>query len=90
MAIERLADRLRSAALDGRAAQSQSGQQLASAAVMTLIPPVVSLLYALSDARAANFYLHTPWGAVVVLVSLTLSAAGWFWMRYITRPRGIA
>ncbi len=90
MAIERLADRLRSAALDGRAAQAQSGQQLASAGVMTLMPPVVSLLYALSDERAANFYLHTPWGAVVVIVSLALSAIGWFWMRYITRPRGIA
>lgn len=85
-AIERLADRMRSVALDGRAAQAQSGQQLASAAVMTLIPPVVSVLYALSDERAAHFYLHTPGGAAVLLASLTLSGAGWVWMRFITRP----
>lgn len=88
-AVERLADRLRSEALDGRAAEAQSGQQLASAAVMTLIPPVVSLLYALSDERAAHFYLHTPWGALVIFISFALSACGWFWMRYITRPREV-
>ncbi|MFW2381593.1 MAG: type II secretion system F family protein [Acidimicrobiales bacterium] len=87
IAMERLADRLSSSTLDGRAAQSQSGQQLASAAVMSLLPPLVSVLYGLSDDRAANFYLQSPLGAVVITASLLLSGAGWFWMRYITRPR---
>ncbi len=84
--LVRLADRLRSTALDGDAARSQSGQQLASAAVMSIVPPLVSVLYALSDERAAHFYLRTVMGGIVVLSSLALSAASWRWMRYITRP----
>jgi tight adherence protein B len=90
VALERLADRLSFSTLDGRAAQSQSGQQLASAAVMALLPPMVSLLYGLSDQRAANFYLYTPLGSMVVAASLLLSGVGWFWMRNMTRPRPIA
>jgi Flp pilus assembly protein TadB len=90
VALERLADRLSLSTLDGRAAQSQSGQQLASAAVMALVPPTVSILYGLSDQRAAHFYLHTPLGSMVVAASLLLSGVGWLWMRYITRPRPIA
>ncbi|MGI9608799.1 MAG: type II secretion system F family protein [Acidimicrobiia bacterium] len=89
VALERLADRLSSATLDGRAAQSQSGQQLASAAVMSLLPPLVSVLYGFSDERAANFYMRSPLGAGVITASLLLSGAGWLWMRYITRPRPI-
>lgn len=88
--LERLADRLSSSILDGRAAQSQAGQQLASAAVMALLPPSVSLLYGLSDQRAAEFYLRSPFGSAVIAVSLLLSSAGWFWMRFITRPRPIS
>ncbi len=90
VALERLADRLSSLALDGRAAQSQSGQQLASAVVMSGLAPLVSILYGLNDQRAADFYLRTPLGAAVVGVSLLLSGAGWFWMRFITRPRSFS
>lgn len=88
--LERLADRLSSSILDGRAAQSQAGQQLASAAVMALLPPSVSLLYGLSDPRAAEFYVRSPLGSAVIAASLLLSGAGWFWMRFITRPRSIS
>ncbi len=89
VALERLADRLGSVALDGRAVQSQSGQQLASAAVMSSLAPLFSILYALNDQRAAHFYLRTPLGAAVIGASLLLSGAGWFWMRFITRPRSL-
>ncbi|NNE97313.1 MAG: hypothetical protein HKN24_14945 [Acidimicrobiales bacterium] len=85
--MERLSYRLRWAALDGRTAQSLSGQQLASAAVMAFFPVVVAVLYGLSDRRAAEFYLHTWWGTVSVAASLTLSYLGWAWMRYLTRAR---
>jgi Flp pilus assembly protein TadB len=88
-ALERLADRLSFLALDGRAAQSQSGQQLASAVVMSTLAPLASILYGLNDQSAADFYLRTPLGAAVIGVSLLLSGAGWFWMRFITRPRSL-
>lgn len=88
-AVERLADRLRLGAGAEATARAQSGQQLASASLMAVLPPVVALLYALSDRRAADFYTNSPAGAVLVVSSMALSGLSWLWMRWILQSRSI-
>lgn len=88
-AVERLADRLRLSAGAEASARSQSGQQLASASLMAGLPPVIALLYALSDRRAANFYTNSPGGALVIVSSFALSGLSWLWMRWILQSRSV-
>lgn len=83
--VERLADRLRLSVAARADARAQSGQQLSSAWVMAGLPPLVTVLYGLTDRRAAAFYLHHPLGAGVIVVSLGLSGLSWSWMNRILR-----
>lgn len=79
--VERVADRLRARNAGASMARSESGQQLASAAVMAGLPILTAVgLIATSDG-AADFYLHTAGGAALLLVSSALSVASWYWMR---------
>ncbi|NNF56187.1 MAG: hypothetical protein HKN03_17300 [Acidimicrobiales bacterium] len=88
-AVERLADRLRVGAGVEATARAQSGQQLASASLMALLPPVIALLYALSDRHAAEFYIETSAGALVLVLSMALSGVSWLWMRWILQGRSL-
>ena len=88
-AVERLADRLRLGAGAEAAARAQSGQQLASASLMAALPPVIALLYALSDRRAAEFYTKSFAGALLVISSMALSGLSWLWMRWILQSRSL-
>lgn len=83
--VERLADRLRLSVAGRADARAQSGQQLSSAWVMAGLPPVVTVLYGLTDRGAAAFYLHHPVGAGVIVASLGLSGLSWSWMNRILR-----
>ncbi len=88
-AVERLADRLRLGAGAEATARAQSGQQLASASLMAALPPVIALLYALSDRRATEFYTRSSAGALVVVSSMALSGFSWLWMRWILQSRSL-
>ena len=87
-ALERLADRLRSATAATAEAQAQSGQQLASASVMAVLPLGFAALFALTDQRAAALYLRTGFGAACLGLSLALSVAGWAWMQRVLQAGG--
>lgn len=88
-AVERLADRMRLGAGAEATARAQSGQQLASASLMAALPPVIALLYALSDRRAAEFYTKSLAGALLVVSAMALSGLSWLWMRWILQSRSL-
>lgn len=79
--LERVADRLRAQNNGEALTRAESGQQLASAAVMAGLPVLTAIGLSLTSRRAAEFYLHTAGGGILLLASTGLSALSWFWMR---------
>lgn len=79
--VERVADRLRARHAGASMARSESGQQLASAAVMAGLPVLTALWLILTSDGAADFYLRTAGGGALLLVSSGLSVLSWYWMR---------
>lgn len=79
--LERVADRLRAHHNGEALTRSESGQQLASAAVMAGLPVLTTLGLSLTSRRALDFYLHSASGGILLLASTALAAVSWLWMR---------
>ncbi len=80
-AIERLSETLRARQAGLDEVRTQASQAMASAAVLAGLPLVFALLLAGADHRIARFYFSSMLGAVCIVGSLLLLAAGWAWIQ---------
>ncbi len=80
-AIERLSETLRAHQAGLEETRTQASQATASAAVLAGLPLMFALLLAGADHRIARFYFSSMLGAVCIVGSLLLVAAGWTWIQ---------
>jgi Flp pilus assembly protein TadB len=80
-AIERLSETLRARQAGLDETRTQASQATASAVVLAGLPLMFALLLAGADHRIARFYFSSMLGAVCVVGSLVLVAAGWTWIQ---------
>lgn len=84
-AVEGVAATLRDRAALEREAEAHSSQARASALVLVLAPILFGFFAVSTDPRVADFLFRSWAGWVCLAAGLGLDAAGWWWMRSITR-----
>jgi tight adherence protein B len=62
-----------------------SDQARYSALLMSMAPLLFALVLVATDARSRGLLLHSPLGAVLLLVGLSLDGAGLLWMRRLVK-----